>query len=65
VRVAEWSKPKGVCISLLRNEAMLRDIWKAQHRISAALRNIDFFSTEFCRFHVCSFKCSASAAARD
>jgi hypothetical protein len=29
VRVAERVEPKGVCISLLRNETVLRDIWKA------------------------------------
>jgi len=26
VRIAERSEPKGVCIFLLRNEAVLRDI---------------------------------------
>jgi hypothetical protein len=30
VRIAKCAEPKDVHISLLRNEAMLRDIWKAK-----------------------------------
>jgi len=53
VRVAERAESKGVCISLLRNEAVLRDICKAGRRISTAIRYVDLSSTEFCRFHAC------------
>jgi hypothetical protein len=31
VRIVERAEPKGVCISLLRNKAVLRDFWKAGH----------------------------------
>jgi hypothetical protein len=54
-----------VCISLLRNEAVLCDIRKAGHRVSAAVRCINFFSTEFHRFYACHFTCSSDAAACD
>ena len=30
VRVTERADPKGVCVSLLRNEAVLRDVGKAE-----------------------------------
>ena len=50
MRVAERAEPKGVCISMLRNKAVLRDIWKAQHRVSTALHYIDVSSTGLRRF---------------
>jgi hypothetical protein len=53
VRVAERAQSKGVCISLLRNKAVLRDICKTGRGISTAVRYIDLSSTEFCRFHAC------------
>jgi hypothetical protein len=65
VLVAERAEPKGVCISLLRNEAMLRDIWKAEDRSGTAVHCIDLFSTKFRRFHACRFRYSSGAAVRD
>jgi hypothetical protein len=65
VRVAEYAESKSVCISLLRNETVLRDVWKAEHRDSTAVYYIDFFSTEFRRFRTYFFRCSGGAAAPD
>jgi hypothetical protein len=65
VRIVERAERKGVCISLLRNETVLRDVWKAEHRDGAAVYYIDFFSTEFHRFRTCCFRCSGGAAVRD
>jgi hypothetical protein len=65
VRVAEYAESKSVCISLLRNETVLRGVWKAERRVSTAVCCIDFFSTELRRFHTCCFRCSGGAAARD
>jgi len=65
VRIAERAEPKGVCISVLRNEAMLRDVWETEHRVSTAVRYIDVFSTKLRRFRTCRFRCSSGAAARD
>jgi hypothetical protein len=55
VRIAERAEPKGVCISMLRNEAVLRDIWETEHGASTAVHDIDFSSTEFRRFRSCRF----------
>jgi hypothetical protein len=65
VRVAERVEPKGVCISVLRNEAMLCDVWEAEDRVSTAVRYIDVFSTKLRRFRTCRFRCSGGTAARD
>jgi hypothetical protein len=52
-------------ISLLPDQAMLRDIRKGEQRVSAAVHDIDISSTEFRRFSACCFKCSTVAAASD
>jgi hypothetical protein len=64
MRCAERAEPKGMCISMLRNEGLLRDIWKAG-RVSTAVRYIDLSSTEFSRFHACRFRYSGGVAACD
>jgi hypothetical protein len=45
VRLGERAESKGVCVSLLRNKAVLRDIGKAGHRVSTAIHYIEFSST--------------------
>ena len=65
LRVGEHTEAKGVCVSLLRDEAVLRDICKAGHGVSTAVHHIDFFSTEFRRFDPCCCRCSGAAAACD
>jgi len=50
---------------MLCNEAMLRDIWETERRVSTAVYYIDFFSTGFRRFHACCFEFSGGAAACD
>jgi len=60
--VAEHAEAKGVCVSLLRDEAVLRDISKAGHRVNTAVHHIDFSSTEFRRFDSYCYRCSGGAA---
>jgi len=62
MRLTGRAESKGVCISLLRNEAVLCDIRKAGHRITTAGQYIKFFSTEFRRFDPCCCRCSSGAA---
>jgi len=62
LRVGEHAEAKSVCVSLLRDKAVLRDIRKAGHRIVTAIRYFDFFSTEFRRFDACCCRCSGDTA---
>ena len=62
MRVIERAETKGVRISLLRNEAVLRDISKAGQRVNTAVHRIDFFSTGFRRLDSRSCRYSRYAA---
>ena len=63
MRIAQRVESKSVLISMLRNQALLRDIWEAEHGVITAIQYINFFSTEFRRFDACCLRRSGGAAA--